>query len=130
MNDFLDETIELRPQLYSKLMVLLFSVFLTPIGGAMLMFVNLITLKKWQHGVGVLLLSVMYVWISSLIAIQFGVKNGVTFLGNFIGAYLLIHPVWNKTITVKKEYRYKNPFVPIAVAVILMIISLLYVVTA
>src|SRR6056297_2952072 len=89
---------EAVPELYSKTVILLFSILFSPIFSAVLLMSNLKSLGKPKARIQVLLFAVLYLIATAIVLQVFKLPPNLTFVANVIGAAVLNEYFWNKHI--------------------------------
>lgn len=110
---------ETVPELYSKTLILLFSILFSMIFSAVLLMSNLKSLGKGKARVQVLLFSVLYLVATALALQVFELPLNLTFVANVIGAAILNEYFWNKLIGKDLEYTRKSWVKPLIISVII-----------
>ncbi|MEM8525079.1 MAG: hypothetical protein AAGG68_10565 [Bacteroidota bacterium] len=123
--DHLDwEEQQQRPELYSKKIIMTFTLFFSVLVGMIFYLYNLWKLGKWQAGIWVVLGAVAYHYLTvgnPYFVVPFFVKA----LLNFVASLIIALPVWNWQIGKDLNYKIKSPVVPLFLA-ILFVAFLLY----
>jgi hypothetical protein len=110
------------PLLYSKLAIVLFSVFATPLFGAVLLSIN-IEKKKKKEKVKVISVGILFFLSIFLSAINpFRLLFLILYLIlNFIGGHILVNEFWYKYIGNKIVYRAKPIWIPLIISIIITV---------
>lgn len=122
-----DNEIQERPQLYSKTIILGFSIMFSTIFAAVLLMANLRTLGMNSARIKVLIFGILYV-VGTGIAIQvFELAPMLTVIANVIGAAILNEFFWNKYIGSDVEYDKRSWLKPllISMGIVLLVFFLL-----
>lgn len=110
------------PKLYSKTLILVLTLLFSTLLGAILYIHNMRILGKWQSGIWVALIAILYHWISTSSLYLFSIPSIIPrFLFNLIAALLLAGPVWDKLIGQQFEYQSKSPVFPLLLAIVVAI---------
>ena len=119
--DYLDDLDEATPAVYSRVLILFYSLFLTPIGGAILMAINLISVGRLINIIwlvmAVLLCEVGHVGLMA----YYGPSNWTLFLPLIFWAIVMAFPVWNILLKGTKTYRKKRALVPIIIMLLIWV---------
>lgn len=110
---------ETVPELYSKTLILLFSILFSTIFSAVLLMLNLKSLGKARASIQVLLFAVLYLIATAVVLQVFKLPPNLTFIANVLGAAILNEYFWNKLIGRDLEYRKKNWVKPALVSVLI-----------
>lgn len=115
------------PELYSKTLIIVFSLLFSPIFAAVLLMSNLKTIGKSKERVYVLLFAIGYLFATAALLQILGLPTNLTFIANVIGAAILNEYFWNKYIGREVTYQKKSWIKPalISVAVALFFLLLL-----
>ncbi len=97
---------ELLPELYSKYVIIGFSVFFSTIFGAALLMSNLKRLNEKRGRIQVLIFGIAYTLLSGIIVNYF--MNDIAIILNVIGAAILNEYFWNKFIGRDTEFEKRN----------------------
>lgn len=122
-----DNEIQERPQLYSKTIILGFSIMFSTIFAAVLLMANLRTLGMNSARIKVLIFGILYV-VGTGVAIQvFELAPMLTVIANVIGAAILNEFFWNKYIGSDVEYDKRSWLKPllISMGIVLLVFFLL-----
>jgi hypothetical protein len=118
-----NEITELPPRLYSKRVILAFSVLFSTIFGAVILMSNLKNLKERKGMAQVVFFGILFT-IGQMITISSLNTNNFSILLNIAGAVVLNEYFWNRYIGREREYLKKSWVKP---ALISMLISLPFV---
>ncbi len=113
---------ESTPELYSKVLILVFSILFSPIFAAVLLFFNLRNIGKKKEAVYVLIFGIAYLFITALIIQIFSLDPGLTPVANVIGAAILNEFFWNKFIGRDLEYKKKSWLKPTMVSMLIVMV--------
>lgn len=119
-----------KPHLYSKWLILIFSLLFSPIFAAVLLMLNLKTIGKNKERFYVLLFAVGYLFATAAILQVFNLPPNLTFIANVIGAAILNEYFWNKYIGSEREYVKKSWIKPALVSVAVALFFLLLIMGA
>lgn len=108
---------EQLPGLYSKKLILLFSILFSTIFAAVLLMSNLKTLGKERARIQVLLFAFLYLLLTATILQVFELPPNLTFIANVIGAAILNEYFWNTHIGGELEYKKKSWIKPAGISV-------------
>ncbi len=97
---------EKLPELYSKMLILIFAILFSTIFAAALFIVNLRILGKTKEAFWVLIFAIVYLIATGLVMQVFGLAPSMTIIANVIGAAILNEFFWNKFIG--SEFSYKR----------------------
>ena len=96
------------PELHSKRLIMMFSLFFSTIfGGALLMY----NLKKTGHSKArtqVLIFCIFYAFIPFMLITSFHLDNNISIFANIIGGFILTEYFWNKFIGKTFEYKKRD----------------------
>ena len=115
------------PKLYSKTLIIIFSLLFSPIFAAVLLMSNLKEIGKNRERIFVLLFAILYLFTTAAILQIFNLPPNLTFIANVLGAAILNEYFWNKHIGRDIQYIKKSWIKPalISVAVALFFFSLI-----
>lgn len=116
-----------KPELYSKTLIILFSLLFSPIFAAMLLISNLKTIGNKKARIQVLLFSIFYLFATAAILQIFNLPPNLTFIANVIGAAILNEYFWNKYIGKDREFIKKSWIKPTLISVTVALLFLLLV---
>ncbi len=114
-----------RPQLYSKTLILIFSLLFSPIFAAVLLMLNLKTVGKNKERTIVLLFAVAYLFATAAILQIFDLPPNLTFIANVLGAAILNEYFWNKYLGRDIDYVKKSWIKPTLISVTVALLFLL-----
>ncbi|RAJ78967.1 hypothetical protein CLV59_10627 [Chitinophaga dinghuensis] len=117
--DYLNDIEDTTPALYSRFLVLIYSICLTPIGGVILMVINLIKVRKLLNIVWLIIALLLFEIGHMGLMGYYGPSALTFFLPLCLGAILLAFPVWN--ILLKGTYFYKKRRALVPIIVLLLI---------
>ncbi|MGB7842547.1 MAG: hypothetical protein WBL21_07140 [Salinimicrobium sp.] len=86
------------PKLYSKTLILVFSLLFSPIFAAVLLMANLRSLGKNKARLQVLIFAVLYLIATGVVIAAFQLPPSLTLIANVIGAAILNEYFWKKHI--------------------------------
>lgn len=116
--DYLDDFDDAVPSLYSRTLVFLYSFCLTPLGGAVLMSINLIKIKRPINIIWLVIITLL-LEVGHLGAMAYFDLTVVTFfLPLLLGAILFAFPVWNMLLK-RVHYKKKKLWVPTIILVLI-----------
>ncbi|MFD2886983.1 hypothetical protein [Chitinophaga cymbidii] len=116
--DYLDDFDDAVPSLYSRTLVFLYSFCLTPLGGAVLMSINLIKVKKPINIIWLVIIA-LFLEIGHLAVMAYFDLTMLTFfIPLLLGAILLAFPVWNMLLK-RVYYKKKKLLVPTIILVLI-----------
>lgn len=121
---------ENKPYLYSKSLILVFSLLFSPIFAAVLLMLNLKAIGKNKERFYVLLFAVGYLFTTAAILQIFSLPSNLTFIANVIGAAILNEYFWNKYIGRETQYVKKSWIKPALVSVAVALLFLLLIMGA
>lgn len=110
------------PQLYSKTLILIFSIFFSPIFAAVLLFSNLKSLGKKSAAWWVLLFAIGYLLATAVVMSLFNLSPSLSLIANVIGAAILNEYFWNKYIGSETEFQKKSWIRPVAISVFIVLV--------
>ncbi len=117
---------EKLPQLYSKRLILAFSIFFSPIFAAALLVYNLRSLGQKAAATWVLLFALGYITATALVMQAYNISPSLAIIANVIGAAILNEFFWNKYIGSETEFEKKSWIKPTAISIgILMLLFFL-----
>jgi len=124
--DDLEDLDEAIPTLYSRILVLIYSLFLTPIGGLILMIINLISVGKLINIIWlVIALLILEIGHIGLIG-YYGATTWTFFLPFVLEAILLAFPGWNMLLKGTITYRKRKALVPIIILLLIWVPLLIF----
>ena len=118
------------PELYSKNLIIIFSLLFSPIFAAVLLMLNLKAIGKSKERIYVLLFGVFYLFATAAILQIFSLPPNLTFIANVVGAAILNEYFWNKYIGRDTEYIKKSWIKPALISVAVALFFLLLVLGA
>lgn len=110
---------EAIPELYSKTLILLFSILFSTIFSAALLMSNLKSLGKGKARIQVLLFAILYLVATAIVLQFFKLPANLTFIANVLGAAILNEYFWNKLIGKDLEYKKKSWIKPAIISVLI-----------
>lgn len=110
------------PKLYSKGLILIFSILFSTIFAAALLVSNLRRLGKKAAAAWVLAFALTYIVATALVMQAFNLSPSLTLIANVIGAAILNEVFWNKYIGSDTEYEKKSWIKPTAISVGIVIV--------
>jgi hypothetical protein len=110
------------PKLYSKTVILVFSIFFSTIFAAALLFSNLKSLGKKSAAWWVLLFAVGYLFATAIIMAVFNLSPTLSVIANVIGAAILNEYFWNKYIGSETEFEKKSWTRPVAISIFIVLV--------
>lgn len=110
------------PRLYTKRLILIFSLLFSTIFGAALLISNLRHLGKRTAAGWVLLFAIGYLLATAVIMEANKLSPSLSVVANVLGAAILNEYFWNKYIGSDTEFEAKNWFKPAAVSVLIAVI--------
>lgn len=122
-----ENRIEETPQLYSKTLILGFSIMFSTIFAAFLLMANLRALGKNNARLQVLIFSILYIIATGVVIQYFGIPINMTVIANVIGAAILNEFFWNRYIGRDTEYKKRGWIKPtlISLGIVLLVFFLL-----
>ncbi|MHA6278637.1 hypothetical protein ACXYMT_00510 [Salinimicrobium sp. CAU 1759] len=116
------------PKLYSKRLILSFSILFSTIFAAALLISNLRRLEKQAAAAWVLLFAIGYIIATAIIMTAFNLSPSLNVIANVIGAAILNEFFWNKYLGSEIEYEKKSWVKPtlISIGIALAVFSLLF----
>lgn len=108
--------VENPPQLYSKTLILIFSILFSTIFAAALLMLNLRKLQKIKEAFWVLLFSISYMLATAVIIQTFNLSPIMTVIANVIGAAILNEYFWNRYIGGDYHFRKKSWIKPTVIS--------------
>ncbi|WP_324720848.1 hypothetical protein [Salinimicrobium sp. HB62] len=116
------------PKLYSKRLILSFSILFSTIFAAALLISNLRRLEKQAAAAWVLLFAVGYIVATAIVMTALNLSPSLNVIANVIGAAILNEFFWNKYLGSEIEYEKKSWIKPtlISVGIALVVFSLLF----
>jgi hypothetical protein len=107
-----------KPTFYSRIFIAVYSLFMTPIGGAILLCINLKTAGKQRFIPLVMAAAVAFEMVHFLLIMHYQpVGSGLFFGPLFLGAMVLAFPVWRLLLDGLMFYDAKPVWGPILVMV-------------
>ena len=117
-----ENEIQETPQLYSKTLILAFSIMFSTIFAAILLMANLRSLGKNNARIQVLIFAIVYV-IATGVGIQvFEIAPSYTVIANVIGAAILNEYFWNKHIGRDTEYEKRGWMKPTLISILIVML--------
>ena len=116
------------PSLYSKRLILSFSIFFSTIFAAALLISNLRKLEKQAAAAWVLLFAIGYLVATAVVMTVFELSPSLNVVANVIGAAILNEFFWNKYLGSDIEFEKKSWIKPalISMGIALAVLSLLF----
>lgn len=102
--------------LYSKKLILVFSILFSTIFATVLLMANLRTLGKERARIQVLLFGFLYLLLTATVLQVFELPPNLTFVANVIGAAILNEYFWNTHIGRDLEYKKKGWIKPAGIS--------------
>lgn len=115
------ETAEHIPNLYSKLLIRMFSLFFGTLFGAILLIINLRITKHKKGLIQVIIFGISYTGIRFLILNRIGVHSNYSIIINLVGGFILTEYFWNKFIGRTTEHEKKDWIKPTLIALLIII---------
>lgn len=122
--DHLDWEEQTLPKLYSKELIMTFTLFFSVLLGAILYLYNLQKLGKWRSGIWVALGAVLYYWLSTKSPDFLVIPFLTPIFFNFVASIFLTGPVWNWQIGKDLNYQVKSPILPLSLAILFALFQL------
>ena len=116
-----------QPELYSKMLILIFAILFSTIFAAALLVVNLRGLGKNKAAVWVLVFAIAYVIATAVVFQLLKVDPGFTPIANVIGAAILNEYFWNKYIGSDFEFKKKSWIKPAIISVLIALVFFLFI---
>jgi len=110
-----------NPRLYSKTLILVFSLLFSTIFAAVLLMANLRSLGKKSARLQVLIFAVLYLIATGVVIQVFGLPPALTFIANVIGAAILNEYFWNKHIG-HIDYEKKSWIKPLLISILIAMV--------
>lgn len=110
------------PELYSKTLILLFSIFFSTVFAAFLLMSNLRTLEKKRARYIVLAFALVWTIASGIILQLSKLEPSYTLIFNVIGAAILNEFFWNKYIGSDREYDRKSWIKPTLISLLIVLV--------
>ncbi len=107
---------EQLPHLYSKKLILVFSILFSTIFAAALMMSNLRAVGKEKARIQVLLFAFLYLLLTATVLQVFELPPNLTFIANVIGAAILNEYFWNNHMGRDLEYHKKGWLKPAGIS--------------
>ena len=116
------------PKLYSKRLILSFSILFSSIFAAALLISNLRKMEKQAAAAWVLLFAICYLVATAIIMTAFNISPSMSVIANVIGAAILNEFFWNKYLGSEIEFEKKSWIKPtlISIGIALVVLSLLF----
>ena len=116
------------PKLYSKRLILSFSIFFSTIFAAALLISNLRRLEKQAAAAWVLLFAIGYLVATAIVMTAFNLAPSLNVVANVIGAAILNEFFWNKYLGSEIEFEKKSWIKPaiISAGIAIAVLSLLF----
>ena len=114
-----------QPKLYSKRLILVFSILFSTIFAAALLTANLKSLGKRAAAGWVLIFAIVYLIATALVMQAYQLSPGLTPIANVIGAAILNEFFWNKYIGPETGYQKKNWLKPTALSIGIVLVLFL-----
>ena len=108
------------PELYSKRVIMSFSILFSTLLGAILMFINLKKIGKQKASYWVLFFSISHFIVTIIIIIKLEINSSFSFFMNIIGALILTEYFWNKYIGKRMKYKSRGWVLPGIISLILL----------
>lgn len=119
-----------KPKLYSKTLIIVFSLLFSPIFAAVLLMLNLKAIGKNKERFYVLLFATVYLFATAAVLQIFSLPPNLTFIANVIGAAILNEYFWNKYIGRDTLFEKKSWIKPALVSVAVALFFLLLIMAA
>jgi len=113
--DDLDDLYKAPPALYSRILILIYSLFLTPIGGVILMTINLISAGRLINIIWLVIALLLFEIGHLGLIVYYGASIWAFFLPLILEAILFAFPVWNILLKGTNTYRKRKALVPIII---------------
>lgn len=107
------------PKLYSKRLILGFSIFFSTIFAAALLIANLRKLEKQAAAAWVLLFAMGYLVATAVIMAVFNIAPQLSVVANVVGAAILNEFFWNKYLGSEIEFEKKSWVKPAIISVLI-----------
>ncbi|MEG9328401.1 hypothetical protein SAMN04488034_103156 [Salinimicrobium catena] len=114
-----------RPSLYSKTLIIIFSLLFSPIFAAVLLMSNLKAVDRPKARIYVLIFAIAYLFATAAVLQIFNLPPNLTFIANVIGAAILNEYFWNKYIGRDVTYEKKSWIKPALISVAIALFFLL-----
>lgn len=115
-----------RPSLYSKTLIIIFSLLFSPIFAAVLLMSNLKAVDRPKARIYVLIFAIAYLFATAAVLQIFNLPPNLTFIANVIGAAILNEYFWNKYIgrdvTFEKKSWIKPALISVAIALFFLLL--------
>ena len=108
-----------QPELYSKMLILIFAILFSTIFAAALLVVNLRSLGKNKEAVWILVFAIGYVIATAIVFHVLKVDPGFTPIANVVGAAILNEFFWNKYIGSDFVFRKKSWIKPALISILI-----------
>lgn len=116
--DYFESEEQQLPELYSRKIIIAFTILFSILFGTMLYIYNLKKLNKWQLAILATSIAVFYHYVGiRLLDIDFAYYYSSTLLFNLAGGVLLVGPLWSWQIGHSIVYKKKSPFYPLLLAI-------------
>lgn len=109
------------PELYSKIVITVFSTIFSTIFGAILLMYNMKQTNNQKGRIQVLIFGILWTIASILVLNYIGLKANFSIIFNLVGAGILTEYFWNKFIGKEFEYRKRSWIKPAIISVIIVI---------
>lgn len=119
--DYLDDFDEATPAIYSRVLIIIYSLFLTPVGGAILILINLVSIRRLVNIIW-LIIALFIFEVGHFWVIGYYGPSLLTFLLPLVaGAILFAFPVWDILLKGTKTYKRKSVLVPLIVLALIWV---------
>lgn len=133
MNNGIEQTQEIegtKPKIYSKKAIIGFSIFFSPIFGAVLLMQNLKDIKKHKDAYIILFFSIIFTAaVIYIVNIPSRPMTSLTYICNIIGGYILSEYFYKKYFLDEKSYPKKKIWKPLIISILItipFIIAMIY----
>ncbi|MEL6718294.1 MAG: hypothetical protein AAFO82_10625 [Bacteroidota bacterium] len=124
--DHLDWEDQPLPKLYSKELIMTFTLFFSILLGVILYLYNLQKLGKWRSGILVTIAAVLYHWLTLKSPDFFPLPFFTQIFFNLVASLFLVGPIWNWQIGRELDYQIKSPMLPLFLAILFAAFSLYF----
>jgi hypothetical protein len=119
--DYLNDIDEATPALYSRILILIYSLCLTPLGGVILMSINMVRIGRLVNIIWLVIALILFETGHLAVLMYYGPSTVTFFLPLVLWSILFAFPVWNILLKGIKTYRKRGVLVPIIVLLLIWV---------